>query len=120
MLSNLNLSLPLFLDKIPLFLMSFYFSLFEVWLAKISFYNIILVKSYRRKPLGLDLRPPPLDQEGLTLSGRRGGGGGSSEAWMTKSSHLYSQLNYSLISVLHYMEIKYEKYNTVRRLQREH
>ena len=28
----------------------------------------------------------------------------------SKSSHLYSQLHYSL-SVLHYMEIKYEKYN---------
>ena len=34
-------------------------------------------------------------------------------------SRLYSQLHYSL-SVLHYIEIKYENYNTIRRLQGEH
>ena len=50
--------------------MPLYVFLIQVWLAKISFSNLISIKVIEEKPLGVGSSPlpPPLDQEGLTLS----------------------------------------------------
>ena len=50
--SILNLSLPLFLGLIPNLIMPPYVFLIDVWLAKISFLNLIFIKSYRGKTFG--------------------------------------------------------------------
>ena len=66
--SLLNLSLPLFLGQISNLIMPFYVFLIEVWLAKISFLNLISIKSYRVKTFGgsapLSLRPGKVKKSG--------------------------------------------------------